>query len=95
MLLHHVPIASFAALANGIVQCLHAVLLEWCPACRVDSPDAHSRDTLCIGFEGIADQLPKFDIDKHGNRLDKPLDPYGEVVPYSLTAQYASCISCC
>ena len=33
-----------------------------------------------VGFEGVADQLPKFDIDKHGNRLDKPLDPYGAYV---------------
>ena len=32
------------------------------------------------GFESIEGQLPKFDIDKHGNRLDKPLDPYGKTV---------------
>ena len=31
------------------------------------------------GFEEVAQQLPKFDIDKHGNRLDKPFDPYGEL----------------
>ncbi|KAL0030329.1 hypothetical protein WJX77_010230 [Trebouxia sp. C0004] len=32
---------------------------------------------VSTGFEGIEGQLPKFDIDKHGNRLDKPWDPYG------------------
>lgn len=29
------------------------------------------------GFDEVAQQLPRFDIDRHGNRLDKPLDPYG------------------
>ncbi|KAL0042853.1 hypothetical protein WJX79_001571 [Trebouxia sp. C0005] len=32
---------------------------------------------VSTGFDSIEGQLPKFDIDKHGNRLDKPLDPYG------------------
>ncbi|KAL3153437.1 hypothetical protein ABBQ38_011772 [Trebouxia sp. C0009 RCD-2024] len=30
-----------------------------------------------IGFGQVTQQLPKFDIDKHGNRLDRPWDPYG------------------
>ena len=32
---------------------------------------------MLAGFGQVTQQLPKFDIDKHGNRLDKPLDPYG------------------
>ena len=36
---------------------------------------------MCAGFDQVTQQLPKFDIDKHGNRLDKPLDPYGEIAP--------------
>lgn len=44
-----------------------------------------------VGFEGVADQLPKFDIDKHGNRLDKPLDPYGAYVPLTVAADSQPC----
>lgn len=32
---------------------------------------------MLAGFAQVTQQLPKFDIDKHGNRLDKPVDPYG------------------
>ncbi|DBB11172.1 TPA: hypothetical protein ACH3X3_006625 [Trebouxia sp. C0006] len=43
---------------------------------RVTGQRTGSSD-MSTGFESIEGQLPKFDIDKHGNRLDKPLDPYG------------------
>ena len=41
---------------------------------------ASSPDLVFVvaGFGQVTQQLPKFDIDKHGNRLDKPLDPYGQ-----------------
>lgn len=54
-----------------------------------DIPMNDSKMNLPAGFEGIADQLPKFDIDKHGNRLDKPVDPYGEA------CRCSACQICC
>ena len=30
------------------------------------------------GFAAVSQQLPTFAIDRHGNRVGKPLDPYGE-----------------
>ncbi|KAL3141890.1 hypothetical protein ABBQ32_004551 [Trebouxia sp. C0010 RCD-2024] len=37
-------------------------------------------EAVGAGFGQVTEQLPKFDIDKHGNRLDKPLDPYGTTI---------------
>ena len=31
-----------------------------------------------VSFASVSQQLPTFAIDRHGNRVDKPLDPYGE-----------------
>ncbi|DBA76330.1 TPA: hypothetical protein ACH3X1_010042 [Trebouxia sp. C0004] len=47
---------------------------------RTKSTGLRQKKSGDTGFEGIEGQLPKFDIDKHGNRLDKPWDPYGEIV---------------
>ena len=41
---------------------------------------------MIAGFGQVMQQLPKFDIDKHGNRLDKLLDPYGEPLSSNCTA---------
>ena len=30
------------------------------------------------GFAAVSQQLPTFAIDRHGNRVGKPLDPYGD-----------------
>lgn len=42
---------------------------------------------MLAGFGQVTQQLPKFDIDKHGNRLDKPLDPYGEPLSSNCTTR--------
>ena len=48
-----------------------------------------SYTVLCTaGFGDAIGQLPKFDIDKHGNRLDQPFDPYGK--PKSLEKPFAA-----